>query len=113
MNVQADDDDFPEGLFYFYRTSEYVPVESVPEPPAGEEPVRVPLVIYIGDDRKIIGDAIVKQDGEIEAFIDPVKGRDLAHLVERGILQNVSITFNAPPAIPQLEDGHIRWKKDY
>lgn len=77
------------------------------------EPVRVPLVIYVGDDRRIVGDAIVKGN-EIEAFIEPAKGRDLVRLVQDGTINSVSVTFNAPPAIPVLgENGHVRWKKDY
>jgi hypothetical protein len=81
----------------------------------GDLPARVPLVIYIGDERKIVGDAVVRQDGIIEAHVDPPKGRHLAELVTIGMIRDVSVTFNAPPAVPILDPdtGHVRWKKDY
>ena len=80
---------------------------------SGPMPVRVPLVIYIGEERRIIGDAVVKGN-EIEAFIDPPKGRTLAKAIEQGVIDNVSVTFNPPPAVPVLnEDGHVQWRKTY
>ena len=78
-------------------------------------PARVPLVIYIGDERRIVGDAVVMPDGQIEAHVDPPKGRHLAELIQNDIIKNVSVTFNAPPAVPFFDPvtGHVRWKKDY
>lgn len=126
MNVQADDDDFSDGLVEtwlkgklqpvvdeeLHYTTETYPGNVLPELNTGDEPVRVPLVIYFGGERKIVGDAVVTGD-KIEAFIDPAKGRNIADAITRGVIQTVSVQFNAPPAIPVLENGHVRWKKDY
>jgi hypothetical protein len=87
-----------------------VPVGALPE-----EPVRIPLVVYINEQKKIIGDAVVK-GGHIEAHFDPNVQEpieEVAELIQVGIIQNVSIEFNAPPAVPLLRDGTIRWVKSY
>lgn len=72
--------------------------------------LRVPLVIYIGSKRRVVGDAVVRGNN-IEAFIDPVKGRTLERAVIDGTLQNVSVELNPAPAVPVLEDGHVHWRK--
>lgn len=78
-----------------------------------DEPVRVPLVIYIGGIKRIIGDALVRGN-MVEAYIDPVKGRTLERSIIDGTLTTVSIEFNPAPAVPVLnEDGHVTWRKDY
>jgi hypothetical protein len=84
-----------------------VPVTALPE-----EPVHVPLVVYVGDEKKVIGDAVVKGD-QISAFIEPAVGECLEKLLEHGVIQNISVTFNAPPSVPILRDGTIRWVKSY
>ncbi len=76
-------------------------------------PVHVPLVIYIGDERKILGDAIIAGN-QVEAFIHPGENsKTLGDLVEEGIIQSISVAFNAPPSTPVLKDGTIRWMKSY
>lgn len=86
--------------------------ELIVKPPNGSEEVHVPLVIYIGDERKIIGEARVIGNC-VEAYIIPADGNDLARMVTNGIIQDVSVSFNAPPAVPVDENGHIRWLKTY
>lgn len=76
-------------------------------------PVKVPLVIYIGEERRIIGEAIVVGN-RVEAYITPADEPEvLCRMVENGLIQNVSVAFNAPPAIPVGENGDIRWVKNY
>ncbi len=77
-----------------------------------EEPIRVPLVIYIGDERKIIGEADVVGD-KVTGYIDPQLGKDLGSLVNDGTIQNVSVAFNAPPSTPVCRDGRIKWIRNY
>jgi hypothetical protein len=78
-----------------------------------EEPVYVPLTIYVGNDRRIIGDARVVGN-RVEAVIHPKPGEELFQLAREGIIQSVSVAFNAPPATPIVEDGkHIRWVRNY
>jgi hypothetical protein len=85
----------------------------VPGPRAPSDPVEVPLVIYIGNLRRIIGRAVVT-GGEVSAYIDPSLGTaDLEHMITDGIIQGVSVSFNAPPATPVYKDGTIRWEKNY
>jgi hypothetical protein len=85
----------------------------VPEPRASSDSVEVPLVIYIGDIRRIIGRAVVT-GGEVEAYIDPELGTaNLVDMITDGVIQGVSVTFNAPPATPVYKDGTIRWEKNY
>jgi hypothetical protein len=76
-------------------------------------PVKVPLTIYIGEERRIIGEAVVTGN-KVEAYIVPADGDVLPRLVNDGTVQNVSVSFNEPPATPIVDDnGHIRWRKDY
>jgi hypothetical protein len=77
------------------------------------EPVRVPLTVYIGEERHILGEAVVVGN-HVKAYILPGVGKDLGDLVQNGLIQNVSVTFNAPPATPVLtETGTIKWVKHY
>jgi hypothetical protein len=86
---------------------------SVPEPRVPSDPVEVPLVIYIGDVRRIIGRAVVT-GGEVSAYIDQSLGTaDLVSMITDGVIQGVSVSFNAPPATPVYRDGTIRWEKNY
>jgi hypothetical protein len=88
--------------------------------PALEEAVRelthvhVPLQLYIGNQRKIVGEAVVTESG-IEAYIDSASYRETAEIlyemITDGVIQGVSVSFNAPPAIPMYENGTIRWMK--
>jgi hypothetical protein len=78
--------------------------------------VHVPLVVYIGNQRRILGEAVVTGDG-IEAYIAEENHGDavrfLVEMITHGVIQNVSVTFNAPPAIPVYKDGNITWVKNY
>ena len=93
------------------------PSLSVPKQPRPGDRRRVPLTVYIGGIRRIIGEAVVEDDGRIEAYIDPKAdiGQALVDLVQEGVLQTVSIAFNAPPATPRIdpETGAISWHKNY
>lgn len=69
------------------------------EIPGGNKPVRVPLVIYIGGERRIVGSAVVTGK-EVECHINPDVNSDiLADLIKKEVIKNVSISFNAIPAI--------------
>ena len=78
--------------------------------------VHVPLTVYIGDERRIIGEAVVTGN-QIEAYIDqgshPESTGLLCRMIQDGIIQDVSVTFNAPPATPVCRDGSIRWVRNY
>jgi hypothetical protein len=76
-----------------------------------EEPVYVPLVIYIGEDRRIIGDARVTGN-RVECYIHPDPGNDLCEMVRKGVLQTITVSFDAPPRTPVLEGEHIRWMRN-
>jgi hypothetical protein len=80
-------------------------------PGLNTEPVTVPLVIYIGDERRIIGEANVVC-GVVEAHIHPATegSKDLADLITGDVIRSVSLTFNAPPALPFFEDGRVKWR---
>ncbi len=78
-----------------------------------QEPVRVPLTIYIGEERHILGEAVVVGN-HVTAHVLPGVGRTLGDLVQNGLIQNVSVAFNAPPATPVLtEAGKIKWVRNY
>jgi hypothetical protein len=96
---------------------EIVHLEDLPEgtvipDPITEESIRVPLTIYVGEERRILGHAIVTGN-DVQAYYDPVADQPLLQAIQHGTIQSVSLQFNAPPAIPVLEDGHVRWKKAY
>lgn len=78
----------------------------------GDKPLKVPLVLYIGEERKIIGEAVVTGD-EITAYVTPQRDHILRDLIENDVIQSVSVTFNAPPAIPVFKDGTVRWVRHY
>jgi len=76
---------------------------------------RVPLTVYIGGIKRIVGYAEVEGD-QIEAYIDPKADivQALLDLVADGVIQTVSIAFNAPPATPVIDDGgRVIWHKNY
>jgi hypothetical protein len=101
IEIKAEiDDAYPEG----YQM----------EPGAlGEGAIKVPLTIYIGEERRIIGDAVLTPDGIIQGYVTPQRDRILRDLLDDGVVQSVSITFNAPPAIPVFKDGTVRWVRNY
>jgi hypothetical protein len=75
----------------------------------------VPLTVYIGGVRRIIGTARVEGD-QIEAYIDPKEhvGKALTDLIANDVIRDVSIAFNAPPATPRINpEGQIDWLKNY
>lgn len=87
--------------------------QAIDKQAANTEPLRVPLVIYIGDVKRIIGEALVTGP-KVEAYITPAEDTDvLERMVRDRVITNVSVAFNAPPAIPVMRDGNIRWEKDY
>lgn len=92
-------------------------IPSIPKQPTPGDRRMVPLTIYIGGVRRIIGEAVLEDDGRVEAYIDPSKteiGKALVDLVQTGVLQTCSIAFNAPPATPRIKaDGNIDWIKNY
>lgn len=92
-------------------------IPDIPRQLRGEDRRRVPLTIYIGGVRKIIGFAVVEDDGKVEAWIDPKAeiGDALIDLVQSGTVQTMSLAFNAPPATPRVnqETGQIDWLKNY
>lgn len=80
---------------------------------SGHEPVRVPLTIYIGEERHILGEAVVVGN-HVSAYVLPGIGKTLGDLVQNGLIQNVSVAFNAPPATPVVtEAGTIKWVRNY
>lgn len=88
-----------------------------PKQPNREDRRKLPLTVYIGGVRRIIGEAVIEDDGRVEAYIDPKAdiGQALINLVTDGVLQTVSIAFDAPPATPRInpDNGHIDWLKNY
>jgi hypothetical protein len=77
------------------------------------EPVRVPLTIYIGEERHILGEAVVVGN-HVRCYILPGIGKDLGDLVQNGLIQNVSVAFNTPPATPKITPaGRIKWVRNY
>jgi hypothetical protein len=79
------------------------------------KPSRIPLDIYIGGIKKISGEAEVTES-HFKAFVDSRREPELTEivrLIENGIIQNVAVVFNAPPATPVLKDGHARWEKNF
>lgn len=91
---------------------------AIPRQLKGDDRRRVPLTVYIGGVRRIIGVAVVENDGGVEAYIDPKAdyGQALIDLVQGGVLQTMSLAFNAPPATPYIDPNdpeHIQWLKNY
>lgn len=94
----------------------------VPKQVRREDRLTVPLTVYIGGKRRIIGTARVEGD-QIEAYINPKSyldpeasnaGQELLQLIIDGVIMDVSIAFNAPPATPVVtKDGKIDWLKNY
>jgi hypothetical protein len=77
------------------------------------QPVRVPLTIYIGEERHILGEAEVVGN-QVFAYVLPGIGRDLGDLIRNGSIQNMSVAFNTPPSTPKVTDGgRIRWIRNY
>jgi hypothetical protein len=90
-------------------------VPDIPKQPTAGDRRRIPLEVYIGGIRRIVGHAEIESD-RIDAYIDPKAdvGQALIDLVSEGVLQTVSIAFNAPPATPVVDDsGRINWHKNY
>ena len=100
-----------EGYFWGHDAETGKPIQ-IPLSALPDTPIHVPLTVYVGDNKKIVGDAVI-EGNMVEAHIDNELGKELAHFVETGIIQSVSVAFNAPPAIPLLRDGTIRWVKNY
>jgi hypothetical protein len=87
----------------------------IPKQPTAADRRRVPLTVYIGGIKRIVGYAEVEGD-QINAYIDPKAdiGQILVDLVTDGVIQTVSVAFNAPPATPVIEDGgRVIWRKNY
>jgi hypothetical protein len=90
-------------------------VPDIPKQQTAGDRRRVPLTVYIGGIKRIVGNAEVEGD-QINAYIDPKAdiGKALIDLVNNGVLQTVSIAFNAPPATPVVDkDGQVQWHKNY
>ena len=91
-------------------------IPGIPKQPNPGDRRKLPLTVYIGGVRRIIGEAVIEDDGRVEAYIDPKAdiGQALINLVTDGVLQTVSIAFDAPPATPAIDtDGRIKWLKNY
>jgi hypothetical protein len=90
-------------------------VPDIPRQPTAGDRRRVPLTVYIGGIKRIVGYAEVEGD-QINAYIDPKAdiGQILVNLVTDGVIQTVSVAFNAPPATPVVgKDGQVNWLKNY
>jgi hypothetical protein len=79
--------------------------------------VHAPLTVYFGSGRVAIGEAVVS-GGNIEAHIDGETSPDVAEILYRmivaGVILDVSVTFNAPPATPVCgTDGSVKWMKNF
>lgn len=88
----------------------------IPKQPTPGDRRMVPLTVYIGGIRRIIGEAVIEDDGRFEAYLDPKTeiGDALVDLVQSGVLQTASLAFNAPPATPVVDnEGHVEWHKNY
>lgn len=83
-------DHYPYGVPYVKDAPLQIPAE----------PKKVPLVIYVGGERRIIGTATIT-DNEVASYIDRDDGQELERLIQSGIIGSVSITFKSDgPAIP-------------
>jgi hypothetical protein len=90
-------------------------VPDIPKQLTGDDRRRVPLTVYIGGIKRIVGVAVLEGD-QVDAYIDPKAdlAQALIDLVSSGVLQTVSIAFNAPPATPVINnEGQINWHKNY
>jgi hypothetical protein len=85
-------------------------------PDEPEEDVTVPLVIYIGGERRVLGHAVVTSE-EVQCFLDESRSAELLEEIREGIregwLKNLSVQINPPPATPVVRDGHVTWVTDY
>jgi hypothetical protein len=93
-------------------------IPGIPKQPNPGDRRKLPLTVYIGGVRRIVGEAVIEDDGRVEAYIDPKAdiGQALIDLVTDGVLQTVSIAFDAPPATPWIDPKdpeHIQWLKNY
>ncbi len=94
-------------------------VPAVPEQVVRElTHVHVPLTLYIGNERRIKGDAVVTGNGieayfngEVDSYRDA--GEFLLRMIELGAILDVSVAFNAPPAVPLYKDGKIKWMRNF
>jgi hypothetical protein len=81
-----------------------------------EEDITVPLVIYIGGERRVIGTAVVTGD-EVRCFVDKTRDdeilEELLEEIREGRLTSLSVQINPPPATPVLRAGHVAWVTDY
>lgn len=89
-------------------------LDAVPE--SLKEGKTVPLVIYIGETRKIVGTATVYGDNII-GHLDEEKDEGLAKLIQEGVITSASLSFKtAGPAYPafSLDEGpHNRIQERY
>jgi hypothetical protein len=81
-------------------------------PDEPEEDVTVPLVIYIGGERRILGHAVITGD-EVQCFMDGNNAFGLLEGIRKGWLTHLSVQINPPPATPVVRDGHVTWVTDY
>jgi len=79
----------------------------------GEDDQRVPLVIYFGEERHVIGEAIVRRDGTAEVSVNSNAGPDLAELLQSGAVRGVCFSVHPDIPPPVYRDGTIRWERDY
>lgn len=77
-----------------------------------EEDITVPLVIYIGDERRIVGNAVVTGT-EVRCFVHASRSGDVLKWIRERVITNLSVTVNPPPATPLVIDGKVKWVKDY
>jgi hypothetical protein len=65
-----------------------------------DEPKTVPLSVYLGDKKFIVGTATVI-GRKVHAQIKPEDGRELEYLVQRGLIDGITVRFStAGPAVP-------------
>jgi hypothetical protein len=79
--------------------------------------IHAPLSVYFGSERVVMGEAVVS-GGNIEAFVDgeanPKAAEILYRMIVAGVILDVSVTFNAPPATPVCRrDGSVKWMKNF
>jgi hypothetical protein len=79
---------------------------------ARDESVEVPLVAYNRGQREVIGRATVSLDGRVEAVIDEPAKNNLAEIIRKNVVMDLSLQFSIP-AIPVDSEGKIRFRKTY
>lgn len=81
-----------------------------------EEDITVPLVIYIGDERRIVANAVVTGE-EVRCFVHESRRGDflgdIMDWIRREEVNGLSVTINPPPATPLVIDGKVKWVTDY